>query len=118
MTERPRLFDERPWGNYRIIHREPGIQVKRIEVNPGSRFSLQKHAKRSEKWMVLSGTGAATLGKREILVIKGSALDVPCGEIHRMHNTGKEPLVFIEVQFGEYLGEDDIIRLHDDFGRS
>jgi len=109
--------DERPWGHYRVLHKEPGIQVKRIEVKPGLRFSLQKHTQRSEKWVVLSGLGTVTLGKREIPVSQGAYVDVPRGEIHRMHNTGKEPLVFIEVQFGEYLGEDDIVRLHDDFGR-
>ena len=113
----PMSTDKRPWGNYRILHKEPGIQVKRIEVSPGLRFSLQKHAKRSEKWIVLSGTGLVTLGKQTIPVNPGVFVDVPTGEIHRMHNTGQEPLVFVEVQFGEYLGEDDIVRLEDDFGR-
>ncbi len=110
-------FDTRPWGSYRILHKEPGIQVKRIEVNPDLRFSLQRHLKRAEKWIIISGIGLATLGKKEIKVEKGTFLEVPCGEVHRMHNTGNDPLVFIEVQFGDYLGEDDIVRLHDDFGR-
>jgi mannose-1-phosphate guanylyltransferase len=109
--------EERPWGNYRVIHREPGIQVKRIEVKPGLRFSLQKHQKRSERWIVLSGKGVATLGERQISVEPGAFLEVPCGEVHRMQNTGLRPLAFVEVQFGDYLGEDDIVRLHDDFGR-
>lgn len=111
------ISDERPWGGYEVLHRMPGIQVKRIEVKPGLRFSLQKHLKRSEKWIVIAGTGIATVGDREIAVTKGVFLDVPCGEIHRMQNTGKALLVFIEVQFGDTLGEDDIIRLADDFGR-
>lgn len=110
-------FDERPWGNYRILYKEPGIQVKRIEVKPGLRFSLQKHLRRSEDWIVTAGEGIATIGKKEIGVRQGSMLKVPCGEVHRMYNTGNAPLVFIEVQFGEYLGEDDIVRLEDDFGR-
>ena len=110
-------MEKRPWGGYQILHKEPGVQVKRIEVAPGFRFSLQKHMKRSEKWIVTAGSGVATVGKKEIAVAKGSFLEVPCGEIHRMHNTGKESLVFIEVQFGDYLGEDDIVRLEDDFGR-
>ena len=112
------MSDKRPWGGYRVIHREPGIQVKRIEIKQGLRFSLQKHSKRAEKWIVLSGTGLATVGEKEIPVEKGSFLEVLCGQVHRMQNTGKEPLVFIEVQFGEYLGEEDIVRLADDFGRS
>ena len=91
--------------------------MKRIEVKPGLRFSLQKHLKRSEKWVVVAGSGVATVGKREVPVKQGTILEVPCGEIHRMKNAGKDPLVFIEVQFGDYLGEDDIVRLEDDFGR-
>ncbi len=109
--------EERPWGNYRILHREPGIQVKRLEVKPGLRFSLQKHTHRTEWWIVVAGLGVATLGNKDIPMNKGTFLEVPCGETHRMKNTGKEPLVLIEVQFGDYLGEDDIVRLEDDFGR-
>jgi mannose-6-phosphate isomerase-like protein (cupin superfamily) len=110
--------EERPWGNYRILHREPGMQVKRLEVKPGMRFSLQKHNHRSERWIVVAGAGTATLGKKDIAVSKGSFIEVPCGEPHRMANTGTDFLVLIEVQFGDYLGEDDIVRLEDDFGRS
>ena len=109
--------ENKPWGHYRVLHKEPGIQVKRIELKPGCRFSLQKHLKRSEKWTVIAGSGIVTLESREIPVHAGSFIDVPIGELHRMHNTGKEPLIFIEVQFGDYLGEDDIVRLQDDFGR-
>ena len=109
--------DERPWGRYEVISTEKGTQAKRIEVHPGKRFSLQKHQKRAEKWIVMTGKGTATVGKKELPVEPGSFVDVPCGEIHRMHNTGDKPLVFIEVQFGDYLGEDDILRFEDDFGR-
>ncbi len=111
------LFEERSWGSYRVIHEEKDVHVKRIEVKPHLRFSLQKHLRRAEKWVVIAGAGIATIGKKEIVVKKGSFADIPLGEIHRMHNTGDTPLVFIEVQFGEYLGEDDIIRFEDDFGR-
>ena len=111
------LSEERPWGSYLVLHREKGIQVKRIEVKAGSRFSLQKHLKRSEKWMVTAGSGKATVGDKEFPVGAGSFVDIAVGQIHRMHNTGTVPLVFIEVQFGDYLGEDDIVRLGDDFGR-
>ena len=96
---------------------QAGSQTKRIEVNPGKRFSLQKHLKRAEKWIVMAGKGIATVGARRTEVGPGSFVEVPCGEIHRMHNTGTTPLVFIEVQFGDYLGEDDIVRIEDDFGR-
>ena len=110
--------DERPWGKYKVIAAEKGTQVKRIEIYPGKRFSLQKHQKRIEKWIVMAGRGMVTVGSRQWEVGPGSFIEVPCGEIHRMHNTGSAPLVLIEVQFGEYLGEDDITRLEDDFGRT
>ena len=109
---------QKPWGHYRVLHKEKGIQVKRIELKPGCRLSLQKHARRAEKWTVIAGTGVATLGVKENPVREGSAIEVPVGEIHRIENTGKDPLVFIEIQFGDYLGEDDIVRLEDDFGRT
>lgn len=107
----------RPWGHYEILHCEPGIQVKRIEVDPGMRFSLQTHARRSERWVVITGSGVATVGMKNILVCKGSYVEIVLNEKHRLHNTGSEPLVIVEVQIGDYLGEDDIMRLEDDFGR-
>lgn len=109
--------DERPWGKYEVISTAKGTQAKRIEVYPGKRFSLQKHLKRAEKWIIMVGRGMATVGSRQFEVGPGAFIEVPCGEIHRMHNVGADPLVFIEVQFGDYLGEDDIIRLEDDFRR-
>lgn len=111
------IAEERPWGRYEVLYQEAGVQVKRIELKPGMRFSLQKHLKRAEKWIILSGVGLVTLGNREIPIKKGSFIEVPCEAIHRMQNTGKETLIFIEVQFGDYLGEDDIVRFDDDFGR-
>ena len=110
-------MNQRPWGHYEVLLKESGIQVKRIEIKPGQRFSLQKHLKRSEKWIVIAGAGTATIGNKEIFVSIGSFIEVPCGQIHRLKNTGREPLVFIETQFGEYLEEDDIVRLEDDYGR-
>ncbi len=111
------IAEERPWGRYEVLYQQVGIQMKRIELKPGARFSLQKHLRRLEKWIILSGMGLVVLGDREISIQKGSFVEVPCGTVHRMQNTGSEPLVFIEVQFGDYLGEDDIVRLADDFGR-
>ena len=110
--------EAKPWGSYTVLYKEPGYQVKRVEVLPGFRLSLQKHARRAEKWVVVSGTGTATLGAKEVPVGSGSVVEIPIEALHRMHNTGREPLVFIEVQFGDYLGEDDIIRLEDDFNRA
>ena len=110
--------ETKPWGNYRVLHKEEGVQVKRVELKPGCRLSLQKHARRLEKWTIISGSGVATLGPKENPVRKGSTVDVPAGAIHRIQNTGSGPLVFIEIQLGDYLGEDDIVRLEDDFGRT
>lgn len=110
--------EERPWGRYEVLFLSGNTQVKRIEVDPQMRFSLQKHAQRAEKWIVIAGTGVVTLGRKEIRVERGSVIEVGVGEVHRMHNTGDQPLAFIEVQFGDYLGEDDITRLEDDFSRS
>ncbi len=110
--------DERPWGKYEVLCEAPGTKTKRIEVYPGKRFSLQKHLKRAEKWIVMTGQGIATVGEQQVKVGPGSFVDVPCGQTHRMHNIGETPLVIIEVQFGSYLGEDDIVRFEDDFGRA
>ena len=110
--------DTRPWGSYQILREGADFKVKRIEVKSGLRFSLQKHFKRAETWVVVKGLGVATVGKKELRVKRGSVIQVPVGQVHRMQNTGKGPLVFIEVQLGDYLGEDDILRLEDDFNRA
>ncbi len=112
-----RDFENRPWGSYRVLHREAGLWVKRIEVNPGARLSLQKHGHRSEKWVVVAGSGVSIVDGKEIPVRVGSFVDVPCHAVHRMWNTGIKPLVFVEVALGEHLVEADIERLQDDFGR-
>lgn len=107
----------RPWGKYHKFHQESGVWVKRIEVNPNSRLSLQKHQHRSEKWIVVAGVGVALVDNKEIPVNAGVVVDVPLGAVHRLCNTGKVQLVIIEVACGEYLGEDDIIRIQDDYER-
>lgn len=112
------LKNRRPWGGYRVLLRETGSQVKRIEIKPGQRFSLQKHLKRSEKWIILSGSGLVTLGSKISAVKPGDYIEVKKGQIHRLQSKGKKPLILIEVQFGNYLGEDDIVRFADDFGRA
>ena len=110
-------FDRRPWGTFTVLDEAPNYKVKRIEVLPGKRLSYQKHAKRSEHWMVVSGGARVTLDGREIILSEGQTIDVPVGVAHRIENAGETPLVFIEIQTGAYFGEDDIVRLQDDFGR-
>jgi mannose-6-phosphate isomerase len=110
-------FDRRPWGTFTVLDEGHGFKVKRIEVLPGKRLSYQKHAQRAEHWVVVQGTARVTLDDREIVVPSGQAIDIPRGSAHRVENSGEEDLVFIEVQRGDYLGEDDIVRLQDDFGR-
>jgi mannose-6-phosphate isomerase len=112
-----RLFEQRPWGSFTVIEKGTGYQIKRIEVVPGRRLSYQTHGNRAEHWVVAHGVGKVTLNGREFQVEPGSTVDVPIGAAHRIENTGTENLLFIEVQLGSYLGEDDIVRLQDDFGR-
>ena len=110
-------FDQRPWGTFTVLDEADGFKVKRIEVLPGKRLSYQKHAQRAEHWVVVKGTAKVTLDDTDIMVNAGEAIDIAIGAAHRVENPGVETLVFIEVQRGGYLGEDDIVRLQDDFGR-
>lgn len=111
-------FDRRPWGTFTVLDEGDGFKVKRIEVLPGKRLSYQKHAQRAEHWVVVQGTATVTLDDEEINVPAGQAIDIAVGSAHRVENADTELLVFIEVQRGGYLGEDDIVRLQDDFGRA
>ncbi|MDP8213329.1 MAG: phosphomannose isomerase type II C-terminal cupin domain [Candidatus Zapsychrus exili] len=111
-------YFQRPWGFYFKFFEEKGVWVKRVEVNPGSRLSLQRHKCRSEKWNVISGIGLVTLDDKEIKVQAGTVVDVPVGAVHRIANTGRDKLVFIEVACGDILLEDDIDRIQDDYARS
>ena len=113
-----RKTDERPWGSYVVLGGGDGYQVKKIVVQPGMRLSYQRHAHRSEHWLVVGGAGEVVLDGRLRDVTVGDVVDIPIGRLHRVGNTGTEPLVFIEIQLGDYLGEDDIERIDDDFGRS
>ena len=114
---KPREFDRRPWGTYEVLDEGDLFKVKRIEVLPGKRLSYQKHAKRAEHWFVVSGTAKVTLDDKDIRVTAGNAIDIPIGAAHRVENDMTETLVFIEVQRGTYLGEDDIVRFEDHYGR-
>jgi mannose-6-phosphate isomerase-like protein (cupin superfamily) len=111
------MYDERPWGSFTVLDEGEGFKVKRIEVLPTKRLSYQKHARRAEHWFVVKGTAKITLDGAEIIKKAGEAIDIPLGAAHRVENPGEELMVFIEVQRGDYLGEDDIVRLEDDFGR-
>ena len=107
----------RPWGNYDLIDKGAGFQAKRILVNPGSKLSLQKHMHRAEHWVVVSGIAKITCGKKTYNLKKNQSTYIPKGEIHRLENQQKYALEIIEIQTGEYLAEDDIIRLEDDYDR-
>ncbi|MBU0566723.1 glycosyltransferase [bacterium] len=109
--------DHRPWGYYQVLSDEPDHKIKRIVVYPGKRLSLQFHHHRAEHWMVVNGQGIMTRNKEEIPVSSGKSADIPQGAAHRIQNTGSQPLVFIEIQQGDYFGEDDIVRIEDDYGR-
>ena len=111
-------LSERPWGWFRTVARSPGFQVKEILVRPGAKLSLQRHRQRAEQWIVASGEALVTVGQRELRLAPRGYVDIPAGEIHRLENPGGEPLRVIEVQVGAYLGEDDIERLADDYGRA
>ncbi|MDD8012233.1 MAG: phosphomannose isomerase type II C-terminal cupin domain [Acidobacteriota bacterium] len=109
--------EERPWGGFEILHEEAGLKVKRIMVKPGKRLSLQSHEQRAENWVVVRGKARFTLNDETIALEPRQSVFIPAKGRHRIENPGEEELVFIEVQTGTYLGEDDIIRYQDDFNR-
>ena len=111
------LKGHRPWGTYTVLEESVGYKIKRIEVKPGCRLSLQKHFHRNEHWIVVSGTATVTVGNETRLVRPNESTYIKMGEIHRLENQGKIPVVLIEAQVGEYTGEDDIVRIDDDFKR-
>lgn len=117
LTDVPQTVS-RPWGTYSVLDDNERYKIKRIVVKPGKRLSLQKHLHRSEHWVVVSGTATCTVGDKTFYVRSNESTYIPMGELHRLQNEGKLPLVIVEVQVGEYTGEDDIIRLQDDFKRS
>jgi mannose-6-phosphate isomerase len=112
------MFEQRPWGSYTVLDEGHHYKVKRLEILPGKRLSYQKHTQRTEHWMVVQGSASVTLEGQESTVEIGGTMDVPLGAAHRITNPGSEILVLIEIQRGSYLGEDDIIRLQDDYGRA
>lgn len=109
--------DKRPWGEYFVLEDAATHKVKRIEVYPGGRLSYQYHAQRSEIWTIVSGKARVTLNEETIDLEGGQFIHIPQGARHRIENPSTETLVFIEVQVGTYFGEDDIVRLEDDYNR-
>lgn len=109
--------ETRPWGYYEVLSDETDHKVKRIVVYPGQRLSLQRHRRRAEHWFVIRGAGIVTLDGSDLDLKTGQAIDITSGAWHRIRNNGTEDTVFIEVQRGDYFGEDDIERLADDYGR-
>jgi mannose-1-phosphate guanylyltransferase len=107
----------RPWGTYTVLEEAPGFKIKRIEVKPGASLSLQMHHHRSEHWVVVNGAAKITNGDNEILIQANESTYIPAGQKHRLENPGVIPCVMIEVQCGAYLGEDDIVRFDDVYGR-
>ncbi|CAN5739934.1 hypothetical protein BH20ACI4_BH20ACI4_19260 [soil metagenome] len=117
-TDNSPKYDERPWGSFTVLDEGEGFKVKRLEVFPKKRLSYQKHKRRAEHWFIVQGEAKITLDGEDVIKRVGEAVDIAIGTAHRVENPGDELLVFIEVQRGDYLGEDDIVRLEDDFGRS
>ena len=109
--------EERPWGRFFVFHNEPKYKLKRIEVDPGGRLSYQYHNKRSEVWTIVEGVGTITLDGKVKEYSSGQTILIPQGVKHRIENKSAEKVVFIEVQTGSYFGEDDIVRIEDDYNR-
>ncbi len=108
----------RPWGSFTVLDDSaPDHKVKRLVVHPGKRLSLQRHARRAEHWFLVGGRALVTVGDEQVEVGPGQAVDIPQGAVHRVENVGPDDVVLVEVQCGDYFGEDDIERLEDDFGR-
>ena len=109
--------DERPWGSYEVLEESASYKVKRLEVKPGARLSLQRHSRRGEHWVVVQGIADVVCGDCELQLKEGEHIHIPAETNHRLGNSSTSPLILIEVQLGDYLGEDDIVRLEDDYKR-
>jgi mannose-6-phosphate isomerase len=110
-------FDRRPWGTFTVIDDEADYKVKRLSVDPGQRLSYQVHSHRAEHWTIVRGTARVTLDDIPFTLHAGDTISIPLGGAHRVENPGEDEMVFVEVQTGNYFGEDDIVRLEDDYGR-
>lgn len=113
----PSMSDVRPWGSWQVLDVGDGFKVKRLSIRPHARLSLQTHRHRSEHWIVVTGVATCTVGRRTLVVGQGGRVDVSLGAAHRIANEQDDELMVIELQLGSYTGEDDIVRLADDYGR-
>ena len=118
MENRDGLSSDRPWGKYKVLSEEEKYKVKSVFVNPGHRLSLQRHRRRSEHWVIVSGKAVVTRGEETIELGEGETVEIKVGTVHRIENRESDILIFVEVQFGDYFGEDDIERLQDDYARN
>jgi mannose-6-phosphate isomerase len=118
VRSRPLEVVAKPWGSFSTLEEGPGYKIKRLVVSPGHRLSLQKHRHRAEHWVVVAGTATVTRGEQRLRLRRRECTVIPRGAWHRVENRGRVPVVLIEVQHGDYLGEDDIIRQADDYGRA
>ena len=117
VLEKAKPENHRPWGYYSVLNDENGYKAKEIVVYPGKRLSLQRHQRRAEHWYILHGKAKMTLDNRQFILVDGQAVDIPRSSFHRIENIGSDDLSFVEVQTGDYFGEDDIERIEDDYGR-
>jgi mannose-6-phosphate isomerase-like protein (cupin superfamily) len=118
ILEKCKSESERPWGHYEVLMQRPGYKVKTITILPQGEISLQRHAHRNEHWYIVSGKGIVTKNESKIRVLAGDSVDLLVNEVHRVRNIDNENLVFIEIAQGDYLEEDDIVRLEDKYGRT
>jgi len=113
-----KMIEQRPWGSFQVIHSEEEMKVKILEVQPGKRLSYQSHKNRMERWVIVQGEADITIDGKETWHSRGEVIQIEKGQKHRISNPGDNILRIVEVQLGDYLGEDDIIRYEDDYGRA
>ena len=118
ILEKEIYTEYRPWGNYSILEEEIGYKIKKLVINPKQRLSLQLHHHRDEQWIIVKGVAFLTVGSEIKPYSKGDSITILKGETHRIENRSDSSLIIIEVQNGEYLGEDDIVRIQDDYSRA
>jgi mannose-6-phosphate isomerase len=118
VNRRAPAFERRPWGGFQTLEQGAGYKVKRLVVEPGHRISLQRHRHRAEHWVIVAGAPRIVIEGKARRLKPRATVEVPRGAWHRIENPGRRRVVLIEVQHGRYLGDDDIIRRHDDYGRA
>lgn len=118
MSAENKEMEHRPWGYYVVLTEQGSFKVKKSVIRPGLRLSLQRHRHRREHWFIVQGKARVRLNEKQLELSVGQSIDIPRANLHRIENIGSEDLVFVEVQTGDYFGEDDIVRLEDDFGRA